>query len=40
MSTLARDLIELRAELPTSLELRRIAGALIQAAVRDHRQGC
>ena len=39
MSTQARDLIELREELPNSLELRRIAAAIIASAVRDERSG-
>lgn len=40
MSSTARDLIELRADFPQSLELRRIAAALIGAGCADVRGGC
>lgn len=40
MSQAARDLQELRADLPASLELRRLAAALISAGCADERQGC
>jgi hypothetical protein len=40
MSQLARDLHDLRAELPTSLDLRVIAARLISAATRGEGRGC
>lgn len=40
MSQDARDLNELRKDAPTSLELRRMASALIQAGVASDREGC
>jgi hypothetical protein len=40
MSQTARDLLELRAEHPQSLELRRLALALIAAGVASQMSGC
>ncbi|CAE6811004.1 hypothetical protein R69746_05617 [Paraburkholderia aspalathi] len=40
MSQNAKDLIELRRDVPASLELRRIAMNLISAGCADQRSGC
>lgn len=40
MSQNAKDLIELRADLPASLELRRIAAALIAEGCSSELGGC